>query len=95
MKKYIVKVTGKATENNPNFAAQEFVAYHGKDQKLLGYEGGYVEAMHMVKKLDAYMIKEYGYSRRCDAVRSWIYKNNPVNSPYWSTTTEVVEVNVD
>lgn len=94
MKKYIVKVTGKATENNPTFAAQEFVAYHGKDQKLLGYEGGYVEAMHMVKKLNVYMIKEYGYSRRCDAVRSWNYRN-PENSPFWSCTAEIVEVNVD
>lgn len=94
MRKYIVKVTGKATENNPYFAGQEFVVYHGKDQKLLGYEGSYAEAAHMVKKLDAYMIKEYGYSRRCDAVRSWIYKN-PENNPYWSTTTEIVEVNVD
>lgn len=26
MKKYIVKVSGKATENNPHFAGQEFVA---------------------------------------------------------------------
>lgn len=94
MKKYIVKVVGKATENNPHFAGQEFVAYCGKNQKLLGHEGSYVEAAHMVKKLDAYMIKEYGYSRRCDAVRSWNYKN-PENSPYWSITTEIVEVNVD
>ena len=94
MKKYIVNVTGNATQDYPNFAAQEFVAYHGKNQKLLGYEGGYVKALHMVKKLNVYMIKEYGYSRRCDAVRSWIYKN-PENSPYWSTTAEIVEVNVD
>ena len=93
MRKYIVKVTGKATENNPSFAAQEFVAYHGKNQKLLGYEGGYVEAMHMVKKLNVYMIKEYGYSRRCDAVRSWNYRN-PENSPFWSCTAEIIEIDV-
>ena len=94
MKKYIVKVTGKAIENSPSFAAQEFVAYHGKGQKLLGYEGGYVGAVHMVKKLDAYMIKEYGYSRRCDAARSW-NDRNPESSPFWSCTAEIVEVNVD
>ena len=48
----------------------------------------------MVKNLDAYMIKEYGYSRRSDAVRSWNYKN-PENSPYWSCAAEIVEVDVD
>ena len=53
-----------------------------------------MKAMHMVKKLNVYMIKEYGYSRRCDAARSWNYRN-PENSPYWSTTAEIVEVNVD
>lgn len=93
MKKYIVKVSGKATENNPYFAGQEFVAYNGKNQMLLGYEGSYAEAVHMVKKLDAYLVKEYGYSRRCDAERSWNYRN-PENSPYWSCTAEIIEIDV-
>ena len=93
MKRYIVKVSGKAIENNPHFAGQEFVAYYGKNQKLLGYEGSYVEAAHMAKKLDAYMVKEYGYSRWCDAERSWNYRN-PENSPFWSCTAEIIEVDV-
>lgn len=55
MKRYIVKVTGKATENNPNFAGLQYVAYNGKNQKLIGVEGSYAEAMDTVKKLDIYI----------------------------------------
>ena len=94
MKRFLVKIISKATENNPYFAGQECVAYHGKNQKLLGYEGSYVEAVNMVKKLDVYMIKEYGYTRECDAKRSWCYKN-PENSKYWTSTCEVVEFEIN
>lgn len=94
MKRYIVKVSGKATENNPNFAGLQYVTYNGKNQKLLGIEGSYAEKTGTVKKLDAYLVKEYGYSRRCDAVRSWSYKN-PENSLYWSATAEIIEIDVD
>lgn len=93
MKKYIVKVVGKATENNPNFAGLQYVTYNGKNQKLIGVEGSYAEATHTVKKLDIYMVKEYGYSRWCDAERSWNYRN-PENSPFWSCTAEIIEVDV-
>ena len=94
MKKYIVKVTGRATENNPYSAGQEFVAYYGKNQKLLGHEGSHAEAAHTAMDLKEYLIKEYGYTRECDAKRSWCYKN-PEKSKYWTSTCEVVEFEIN
>ena len=94
MKKYIVKVTGKATENNLYSAGQEFVAYYGKNQKLLGHIGSHAEAAHTTMDLKEYLIKEYGYTRECDAKHSWCYKNQE-DRPFWRTTAEIVEVNVD
>ena len=98
MKRFLVKTITKATESNTNFAGTESISsYYGKNQKLLGHIGhigSYAEASHTAMYLKEYLIKEYGYTRECDAKRSWCYKN-PENSKYWTSTCEVVEFDID
>ena len=95
MKKYfLVKTISKATADNSNFAGTESISYYGKNQKLLGHIGSYAEASYTAMDLKEYLIKEYGYTRECDAKRSWCYKN-PENSKYWTSTCEVVEFEIN
>ena len=94
MKRFLVKTISKATETNSNFAGTESISFYGKNQKLLGHIGSCAEATHTTMDLQEYLIKEYGYTRECDAKRSWCYKN-PVNSEYWTSTCEIVEFDID
>ena len=98
MKRFLVKIISKATEINPNFAGTEFISsYYGKNRKLLGHIGhigSYAEASHTAMDLRECLIKEYGYTRECDAKRSWWYKN-PETSKNWTSTCEVVEFDID
>ena len=94
MKRFLVKTISKATETNSNFAGTESISYYGKNQKLLGHIGSYAEATHSTMELKGYLVEEYGYTRECDAKRSWCYKN-PENSKDWTSTCEVVEFDID
>lgn len=95
MKYYVIKITATAKANNPSFAGCITHHYYGKNQSLIGgddFEGTYCKQCG-VHPMDSYLVKEYGYTRLCDAKRSWIY-NNPINEPYWVETTEIIEVEV-
>lgn len=85
---YIVKVSLKATQNNPNFAGVLSIAYYGKDQKLLKMEETDTSTVA------PYMVKTYGYKRKCDAVRAYAYKNCH-STQYWNKQAEIIEVEVD
>lgn len=85
---YIVKVSLKATQNNPNFAGVLSIAYYGKDQKLLKMEET------DTNKASPYMVKTYGYKRKCDAVRAYVYKSCH-STQYWNKQAEIIEVEVD
>ena len=95
MKKYLIKTVATATAENPTYAGQTHIMYHGKNQSCLGSS----EDLHRVWKvndpseLPKFLIEEYGYSRKCDAARSWIL-NNPENSKFWTETTEIIEVEI-
>lgn len=93
MKIYLVKETSVATSENRNFAGQTVINYYGVGNKSIGCYGTHAEATHTVQKLSPYMIKEYGYSRKCDAVRNWSYKN-PENSKFWKSSSEIVEIEI-
>lgn len=96
MVKYIIKTYSKATKDNPNFANEDFTAYYGKNQKLIGYVGSHAEHVKSVLELNNYNILNYGYNRECDAKRSWIYKNPERNSPYWTPDElEIIKVEVN
>lgn len=93
MKYYLVKETSVATDQNPSFAGEVAITHYGKDQYLLARSGSHAVTMHSEKAFNDYQIREHGYTRRCDAVRSWIYKN-PENTKYWQSTVEIVEVEI-
>ena len=92
MKRYLVKETSTATEQNLNFAGKTCTSWVGKNQQLIRHEApvGYDLASF---DRTCYMAKDYGYKRRCDAMRSWVYKN-PENTKYWHSTVEIVEVEI-
>lgn len=91
---YIVRVTSKATQDNLNFAGMTSIAYYGKDQQLLGMEGTVHDYLGDSHKVDTYMVKTYGYKRKCDAARSYVY-NNCYPSHYWNKQVEIIEVEAD
>lgn len=93
MKKFIVKTTSYATNENPNFKGQVSIGYYGKNQKLIGHEGSHAEANYTTMLMSNYFIEEYGYNRLCDAKKSWIFKN-PENTKFWKTTVEVVQMDI-
>lgn len=93
MKRYIVKSVSRATDENEYFKGQEAIAYRGRAERLIGYQGTHAEADHMVQDINPYMLREYGYKRLCDAKRSWSYRN-PENTKYWRTEVEIVEYDV-
>ena len=95
MKKYLIKTVAMATAENPTFAGQVHVLWYGVNQSLLGssVDLGMVKKVNDPSELPKFLIEEYGYSRKCDAARSWIL-NNPENSKFWTETTEIVEVEI-
>ena len=92
MKFYIIRTISKATEFNKNFAGQTHTYYYGKAQELIAAYG--THDAYIDRNLSAWWIKEYGYSRLCDAKRSWMLKN-PENSKWWNTVSEIIPVEVD
>ena len=93
MKKYLVKVISRATEQNSNFVNQECISYYGKEQKTLCRKGSHAIATGSVIKMDNYLVKEYGYDRLCDAKRSYQFKH-PENNKFWSSTSWIIEVEI-
>ena len=89
MKKYLIKQTSTATEENPNFAGQVSISFFGKDQKLLSHSGSHAKATHSEQNLWDWDVREYGYNRACDARKSWVFKN-PENTKFWKSEVEVV-----
>ena len=76
--KYLVKVTYKAKENNPSFKDSVEIWYCGKNN-------------HSTEDPSKYFINEYGYSRKCDALKNFHFKYD--NSElFWWKNVEVIEV---
>lgn len=94
MTKYIVKTTSKATDSNPNFAGQTSIVYYGKGDHTLGMVGDHNRLNYNYKELNPYLVKEYGYSRECDAKKAYSYKNTIDNYGYWETTAEIISMEV-
>ena len=92
---YFVKITSVATETNKNFAGQTHIYLYGKEETLLETQG------NKSLKIDfsSYLAKEYGYKRKCDAVRS-MKRHQELNRweekefHNWTSTTEIVEIDV-
>ena len=80
--RYIIKVTATATSDNPSFAGEVKTYYYGKDQFMISYR------VEPVNALSEYLVTEYGYKRRCDAVKASKFWDN---AKYWDYVTEIIE----
>lgn len=95
MKKYLVKVTYTATENNKNFAGETHVYYEGKEEKTIGK----VKINSIGKVVDSdyflWWLDEYGYNRVCDAKRNYHFHNPTEESingvVMWEKKVEIVK----
>ena len=85
MNRYIIKVTATATSDNPNFAGEVHTYYYGKNQSRIS-ENEIVEPLTALSK---YFLTEYGYKRRCDAVKASKFWDN--DAKYWDYVTEIIE----
>lgn len=93
MKRYLVKCVDTATEENPNFAGNVLVSLYGKNQELIAMMGSQAEQLHTVKELDEEDIREFGYSRACDARRSYMY-NFLEDGRFWFSERKIIEFEV-
>lgn len=80
--RYIIKVTATATSDNPNFAGDVQTYYYGKGQFMISYREEPVNALYK------YLVTEYGYKRRYDAVKASKFWDN---AKYWDYKTEIIE----
>ena len=89
---YFVKITSVATETNKNFAGETHTYLYGKQETLLETQG----SKDLKIKFSPYLAREYGYKRKCDAVRSMKRHQEffEIDLPNWSQTAEIIEINV-
>ena len=83
MNRYIIKVTATATSDNPIFAGEVQTYYYGKNQFLI------LNSEEPLDALSKYFLAEYGYKRRCDAVKASKFWDN--DAKYWDYVTEIIE----
>lgn len=88
---YVVKSEGTATERNKNFAGETSTCYFGKDCKMLGREGTHCADSNF--DFRTWMLNEYGYRRKQDARRSWLYKANR-DTEFWKYAVSIIPVEV-
>lgn len=83
--RYIIKVTATATSDNPSFAREVQTYYYGKDQFMIS------DRAEPVNALSKYLMTEYGYKRRYDAVKASKFWDNICYANYWDYVTEIIE----
>lgn len=94
---YLVRTVETATERNEDFPGEEHLSYFGKGEKML-FSAGHKDGAYNRNWLDARTVREYGYTRECDAKRNWIYKHPDINehpgmgAPMWKTATSIATV---
>jgi hypothetical protein len=95
MKKYLVKTTSIATEEN-DLTLRAQMSLHGRRQKRIpiiipdddDLTGLVSDCWYL-----QWMIEKYGFNRPSDAKRSYAYRN-PENTKYWTSTVQILEVDV-
>lgn len=94
MKRFAVKVTCCATDENPNFAGKKVTYYYGKNNVMLGRHGSYCDLSYMPIAISKWELERKGYKRLCDAKRNWSY-NNLQNDKFWQSGAEIVEFELE
>ena len=87
---YIIKVTAKAKNNNPNFAGKTNVYWYGKGQMLLAKDLQ-VPCAGTVS-LTNYFVRRCGYKRIYEAIcaaKFWDKYNEDKESD-WTYSTEII-----
>ena len=87
---YIIKVTEKAKNNNPNFTGKTNVYWYGKGQALLAKD--LQEPCAGTVALTNYFIKHCGYKRIYEAIcaaKFWNKYNEDKESD-WTYNTEII-----
>ena len=88
--RYIIKVTAKAKDNNPNFAGKTNIYLYGKGQMLLAMD----EQVPFIRvnTLTNYCVEHYGYKRQCDAIRATKFWNEYTaeHEKFWTYSTEII-----
>lgn len=79
--RYIIKVTATANADNPNFAEEVKTYYYGRGQYLISDKEVVLDA------LDIYLVTEYGYKRRYDAVKASKFWDD---DKYWEYHVDVI-----
>lgn len=77
--RYIIKVTATATSDNPDFAREVRTYYYGKNQFLISNREEPLDA------LSKYFLAEYGYKRRCDAVKASTFWDSICHAKFWDS----------
>ena len=93
MTKYLVKLTSVATSDNPTFAGQRQVALIGKGERICGLCGSHAVATHTAKACNYYEVEKYGYDRKCDAQRNYLYRHTDIEK-YWDVNAEIVRIDL-
>ena len=84
-----VQVISTATAANENFAGEVHSYIFGTGEEWLFAETG--SAWNDCNRLYPSYVREYGYKRRCDAVRNYEYKH-PQNDRNWKTEVKIVRL---
>lgn len=82
MKRFLVKTIYTATESNKDFAGEKQVWFSVKDGRSFKEEN-----------LFPHIIDWYGYTRECDAKKSFSYKNCE-SDENWNKQVEIVEFEI-
>ena len=85
---YLIQKISTATERNVNFAGQVDTTIYGKGDYTLFRETG--DGWGNCNLLAPYWVREYGYKRKCDACRNWVYKHPDIDAPYWKSEVRII-----
>lgn len=94
-KYYLVKSTSIPTELQVKETGNRLTetAFYGKGCEMLALVGKYAKKHYASSYTCKYLIREYGYKRKCDASRAWGL-NNTLDNDYWKYINTIIEVNV-
>jgi len=95
MKYYIVKTHYTPTEQNENGMVQDW--YRGKEEvSLQSFPLGLSHPE--TSRIEDWMVRSYGYTRKCDAVRKANFLDSlypdGIESDWWLVSHEVIEYEV-
>ena len=88
---YLVKSVSTATADNMSYYGETHTYIKGKDEYLLFADTKDKFVARYL--LTPYFVRQYGYTRKCDAKRAYSF-THPENTEYWKTTAEIITVEV-